>query len=128
MTGGTGAKPNVLLKNVAGDKNKGSMGNGIMVGGAGNGNPNPIELEQNTAKANKNNGIQVDGTGHQLKNNVSGGSGAYPAGEDNGKCEFQTSASNYNATGNNANGTTISGSSGSAFPTGCKGTPYPQRR
>ena len=114
----TSGAPNVLKKNVAGDRGKGNAGNGIVVSGNGNGTSNPIELEENTAKANTLMGIKVTGTGHQLKNNVSGGSGS---GETNGSCEFNVVAGNFNATGNKANGTTISGSNGSAFPTGCIG-------
>ncbi len=119
VSGGTSAKPNRLLKNVAGDSNKGNGGNGFLLSGIGNGNSVPIELEQNTAKKNTLDGIRVNGTGWQLKNNISGGS----ASEDNGDCEFRVIAGNFNATGNKANNTTIAGASGSAFPTGCRGTP-----
>jgi hypothetical protein len=122
-SGGTGASPNVIYKNTVGDKNKGNLGRGVLVGGTGNGNASPVEINQNTVRSNALQGIKVTGTGHQLKSNVSGGSGAYPGGYDNGLCEYEVAAGNFNATGNKANGTTISGTSGSAFPTGCKGTP-----
>ncbi len=98
---------------------KGNAGNGILVSGPGNGTANPIELEQNTAKANGLVGIQFTGSGHQLKNNVSGGTGS---GETNVGCEFLAASGNVNATGNKANGVTVAGSNGSAFPTSCIGS------
>jgi hypothetical protein len=42
---------------------------------------------------------------------------------DNGNWEFLVAAGNLNATGNKANGVTISRADGSAFPTSCIGTP-----
>ena len=49
----------------------------------------PIEINGNTVRANKLNGIYVRRRGHQLANNVSGGTGTYASGgQDNGKCEF----------------------------------------
>lgn len=111
--------PNIVKKGVAGDKSgKGNAGNGILVSGPGNGTANPIELEQNTVKANGLVGIRITGSGHQLKNNVSGGTGS---GETNVGCEFQAASGNVNATGNKANGVTVAGSNGSAFPTSCIG-------
>ena len=121
--GGTSAKPNVLYKNTAGDRGKGNAGNGISVASAGNGNTSPVEIELNTVKSNGGNGIRVTGTGHQLKDNASGGSGGFPGGDDNGKCELTVVSGNFNATGNKANGVAIAGASGSAFPTACQGTP-----
>jgi hypothetical protein len=112
--------PNILKKNVAGDKSgKNNAGNGILVAGPGNGAASPIELDQNTVKANGLVGIRITGSGHQLKNNVSGGTGS---GETNAGCEFNVVAGNFNATGNKANGTTVSGSNGSPFPTSCLGS------
>ncbi len=111
--------PNILKKNVVGDRSgKGNGGNGISVAGPGNGTATPIEIEENTLKANGLTGILITGTGHQLKNNVSGGTGT---GETNLGCEFSVAAGNFNATGNKANGTTVAGSNGSAFPTSCIG-------
>jgi hypothetical protein len=121
--GGTSAKPNVIYKNTAGDRGKGNAGNGISVASAGNGNTNPVEIELNTVKSNGGNGIRVAGTGHQLKDNASGGSGGFPGGDDNGKCEFAVVSGNLNATGNKANGVAMGGTSGSAFPIACQGTP-----
>jgi parallel beta-helix repeat protein len=121
ISGGTSGSPNVLKKNKAGDRNKGNQGNGILIAsGAGNGGSNPVEIDENTVKGNTLAGIKVAGTGHQLKKNTSGGTGS---GDNNGDCEFDVSAGNVNATGNKANGSTIPGSNGSPFPTGCSGTP-----
>jgi hypothetical protein len=123
VAGGTSGKPNVLYKNAAGDRGKGNGGNGISVDSLGNGNSSPVEIELNTVKANRGIGIRVIGTGHQLKDNASGGTGGFPGGDDNGKCEFAVPSGNFNATGNKANGAAIAGASGSAFPTACQGTP-----
>lgn len=109
VSGGTTSAPNRLLKNRAGDKGKGNLMHGIMVNGsdAGNGASNPIELEENTTKANKLDGIRVLGSGHQLKKNISGGSGSYPSGEDNGDWEYYLGAGNINAGGNKTNNAII---------------------
>jgi hypothetical protein len=120
VAGGTAASPNVLKKNVAGDRDKGNAGNGIALAGTGNNGSNPVELEENTAKANGLNGFLVTGSGHQLKKNTSGDSSASYT---NGDCEYLVAAGNFNATGNKANGATIAGANGSPFPTTCQGTP-----
>jgi hypothetical protein len=119
--GGAAGAPNVLKKNKVGDRNKGNLGFGILAEAddAGNGGANPIELEENTVKANGLDGIRIFGVAHQLKKNVSGGAAA----DDNMGCEFEVAGGNVNATGNKANGATIAGSNGTPFPTGCKGTP-----
>ena len=114
---------NVIYKNTAGERGKGNAGTGINVTGAGNGSGNPVEIELNTAKSNGGTGIRVAGTGHQLKGNASGGSGGFPGGDDNGKCELSVASGNFNATGNAANGVAVAGAAGSAFPTACQGTP-----
>jgi hypothetical protein len=120
IAGGTAAKPNKLIKNVCGDGDKGNGANGILVAGLGNGTSSPIELDQNTTQANVNDGIKITGTGHQLKNNVSGGSGS----DNNGDCEFNVVAGNFNATGNKANGVTVlPNTNGAAFPNLCQGSP-----
>jgi hypothetical protein len=118
---------------LVGDGGKGNFGNGIVVGGAAadaaNGTAAPIEITGNTVRSNGLNGIWVNkggtssSTGHQLANNVSGGSGAYPGGQDNRQCEFSVVASNFNALGNTANGAAVPGALNSAFPTACQGTP-----
>jgi hypothetical protein len=56
-----------------------------------------------------------------LAKNVSGGSGAYPGGQDNRQCEFSVVASNFNALGNTER--LVPGALNSAFPTACQGTP-----
>ncbi|MCX7766868.1 MAG: glycoside hydrolase family 55 protein, partial [Candidatus Sumerlaeia bacterium] len=109
VSGGTASAPNRLLKNRAGDKGKGNQMHGIMINAsdAGNGASNPIELEENTTKANKLDGIRMLGSGHQLKKNISGGSGSYPTGEDNGDWEYYLGAGNINAGGNKTNNALI---------------------
>jgi hypothetical protein len=112
--------PNVLKKNHAGDRNKGNGENGIIVRGTGNGKPNPVEIDENTAKANGLAGIKVVGTGFELKKNQSGGS----SDQDNGDCEYDVVAGNFNAKDNKANGATVTpNTDGAPFPTGCIGTP-----
>jgi hypothetical protein len=123
VTGGTAARPNVIRQNTAGDKLRGNAGNGIHVlGDVGNGAPNALEIEKNTVRANALNGILIaaGATGHELKGNISGDTSPEL---NNGECEFLVAAGNLNATGNKANGVTISGADGSAFPTTCIGTP-----
>ena len=117
---GTSASPNILKKNVAGDSGKGNGGNGFLINGSGNGKPDPIELEENTARGNVLNGFQITGTGYELKKNVSGGS----ASQNNGDCEFLAVAGNFNAKDNKANNATVNpNTDGAAFPTTCVGTP-----
>lgn len=123
VTGGTAASPNVIRANVVGDKLRGNAGNGIYVfADTGNGGPNPIELEKNTARANGLGGIVIAGgaTGHELKGNVSG-DGSFEL--DNGDCGFLVAAGNLNATDNEANAVDIPGTDGSPFPTNCLGAP-----
>jgi hypothetical protein len=123
VTGGTAAMPNVIRQNAAGDKSRGNAGNGIHVlGDVGNGAPNALEIEKNSVRANGLNGILIaaGATGHELKGNVSGDTSPEL---NNGDCEFLVAAGNLNATGNKANGVTISGADGTAFPTTCIGTP-----
>jgi hypothetical protein len=122
IQGGTAANPNVLVKNVAGDSDKGNGRNGFTLVGAGNGTASPIELEQNTAQGNKADGFAFkngssNGTGWQLKNNISGGS----SGQKNGGCAYSSPSgiTNYNATGNKANNVLVPGALNSVFPTGC---------
>ena len=123
VTGGTAASPNIIRQNVAGDKLRGNGGNGIhILGDIGNGAPNALEIEKNTVRANTLNGILVaaGATGHELKGNVGGDTSPEL---NNGDCEFLVAAGNLNATGNKANGVTIPGADGTAFPTTCIGTP-----
>jgi parallel beta-helix repeat protein len=123
--GGTSSKPNVISKNDVGDRGKGNLCNGILVGGfgadAGNGTAAPVEIDSNTVMSNKLNGIKVGTAGHQLGNNTSGGAGSYASGgQANGQCAFSVVIGNFNATGNKANNVDIAGAMDSDFPTGCK--------
>jgi len=43
--------------------------------------------------------------------------------QDNGNCEFNVSAGNFNLGGNKANRSNVPGAFGSPFPVGCLGTP-----
>jgi hypothetical protein len=116
----TGSSPNVVKKNVSGDRSgKGNFGYGIYISGPGNGSASPLEVEQNTVKANGLAGIKIAGAGHQLKNNISGGTGS---GETNVGCEFDAAPGNINATGNKSDGIAVAGQNGSAFPVGCVGS------
>jgi hypothetical protein len=50
---GDAASPNVLRQNAVGDKGRGNAGNGIHVrDDVGNGTPNAVEIERNTARSN----------------------------------------------------------------------------
>jgi parallel beta-helix repeat protein len=103
---------NVLKKNDVGDKGKGNGGNGIVVTGSGNGEPDPVEVEENTVKANARAGIVIHGAGHELKKNQSGGKGS---GVTNGGCEYVIAAGNLDKKDNKADDAKFSfGSSGVA--------------
>lgn len=127
LAGGTSASPNQITNNNVGDRGKSNLGDGIVVGAAaddGNGTAAPVEIAGNTVRSNKLIGIDVKTAGHQLANNVSGGTGSYASGgQDNGKAEFLVVAGNFNALGNTANGAAIPGALNSAFPTAAQGTP-----
>lgn len=122
ISGGSAASPNIIRRNSVGDRGRGNQGHGIFVHDAsGNGLANPLELEQNTTRANGLHGIVIaeTATGHELKGNISGGT----ADLNNGDCEFLVAAGNINATGNRANGFTIPGRDGDPFPAACLGSP-----
>lgn len=122
VSGGNAANPNIIRKNLVGEKARGNGGNGIVFHtGVGNGRADPVELEQNTVRANGLNGILLadTATGHELKGNNNGGKTDF----DNRDCEFLVAVGNINATGNKANELTIPGRDGDPFPTGCLGTP-----
>src|SRR5205085_1134658 len=104
-----------LKLNVAGGSNRGNQGTGIVLGGTGNGNASPVELEANTAQSNASGGITVTGTGHQLKDNVSGGF----LNLDNTGCNYNVASGNFNATGNKAKFFVVPGASGAPFPAVC---------
>jgi|KBSSwiStaDraftv2_1062776.scaffolds.fasta_scaffold20231_3 parallel beta-helix repeat protein len=118
VTGGDASGPNVVRKNQVGDRDRGNGGHGIVVAGTGNGGGGPVEIDENDVAGNVGDGVRVTGSGHQLRDNASGGAGDL----DNGGCEFAVSAGNLDAGGNRVNGVSVDGSGGS-FPTGCLGTP-----
>ncbi|HEV8437194.1 MAG TPA: right-handed parallel beta-helix repeat-containing protein [Methylomirabilota bacterium] len=118
VSGGIAGSPNVIKGNISGSgQHGGNGGNGIVLGGTGNGTSSPIELEANTTQSNSLDGIRVTGTGHQLKDNVSGGFGL----KNNGTCEYNVAAGNFNATGNKVGSFALPGVNGSPFPTSCIG-------
>jgi hypothetical protein len=122
VTGGTAASPNVIAENLVGDRAKGNQGYGIFVfADVGSGGAGAVELDDNTVMANVLDGIHLtaSATGHDLRNNVSGGT----ATQTNGNCEFNVSAGNFNRGGNKADRLLVPGASGSPFPEGCIGTP-----
>lgn len=122
VTGGTAAAPNVIAENLAGDRSKDNGGHGIFVfADVGSGNGGTIEIDKNTVRDNALDGIHLaaSATGHDLRNNVSGGTAA----QSNEGCEFNVAPGNFNRSGNKANATTVAGAMGSPFPTGCLGTP-----
>jgi len=105
-----------------GDRAKGNQGFGIfMFGDVGSGGGGTAEIDGNTVRANVLDGIHLaaSATGHDLRSNVSGGTAV----QDNGNCEFNVSAGNFNMGGNKANRSNITGAFGSPFPVGCLGTP-----
>jgi VCBS repeat-containing protein len=110
VTGSTNASPNVLTKNESGI-DAGNQGNGFLIGGVGNGKPNPVELAENEATKNGLNGFRVTGTAHELGKNK-----AYK----NTSCEYSVVAGNFNSKDNKANGITVTpNTDGAAFPTAC---------
>jgi parallel beta-helix repeat protein len=118
ITGGVASGPVVVRKNRVGDRDRGNAGHGIVVAGAGNGAGSPVELDENDVAGNRGDGVRVTGSGHQLRDNASGGAGDL----DNGGCEFAVSDGNLDAGGNRVNGIPVDGGSGGSFPTGCLGT------
>jgi hypothetical protein len=112
--GGTAASPNLVRKNVAGEPGRGNLGNGILLNGTGAGAAGPIDILGNVTQSNALIGLGVSGSGHRLKDNVSGGSGAA-----NFICQYAVASGNFNATGNKVGTTTIAGAGGSPFPNGC---------
>ena len=100
VTGGVASGPVVVRKNQVGDRDRGNGGHGIVVAGAGNGGGGPVEIDENDVAGNLGDGVRVTGSGHQLRDNASGGAGDL----DNGGCEFAVSAGNLDAGGNRVNG------------------------
>ena len=119
VSGGSASGPVVVRKNQVGDRDRGNGGHGIVVAGTGNGDGGPVEIDENDVAGNLGDGVRVTGSGHQLRDNASGGAGDL----DNGGCEFAVSAGNLDAGGNRVNGVPVDGGPGGSFPTGCLGTP-----
>ena len=118
VTGGAASRPVVIRNNRVGDRDRGNGAHGIVVAGSGNGAGGPVEIGENDVAGNLGDGVRVTGTGHQLRDNASGGVGDL----DNGGCEFAVSAGNLDAGGNRVNDVPIAGVTG-GFPAGCLGTP-----
>jgi hypothetical protein len=104
VRGGNAKLPNIVKQNKVGDRGgKGNGGHGILVLGEGNGEINPVEIEENTVKANGLAGIKVQGTAHGLKKNESGGEGT----DDNGGCDYDLAAGNLDQGGNQSDGSIV---------------------
>ena len=118
VTGGDASGPVVIRNNRVGDRDRGNGGHGIVVAGTGNGVAGPVEIDENDVAGNLGDGVRVTGSGHQLRDNASGGVGDLA----NGGCEFAVSAGNFDAGGNRVNGVAVDGGSGGGFPIGCLDT------
>ncbi len=121
VSGGTAAAPNILRRNQAGAPYRGNGGNGILLGGAGTGASDPVEVEGNWTYSNRLAGIRIGGTGHQLRGNVSGGSGPFEA---NAGCQFEVAEGNINGSGNVSGSAPVLGAPGSVFPQLCGGPSF----
>ena len=79
VSGGTAASPNVLKENTSGDSGKANSGNGFNIhDDVGNGTPNPIELEANTAEFNSLNGFLIADRRHRARAEEQRGRGQRP--------------------------------------------------
>ncbi len=110
--GGTAVSPNVVSNNVSGTNALGNGGAGISLSGTGSGAGGAAGISGNTTRGNASDGIQVNGSGHKLKNNSSGGSGP----DANQACQYRVTPGNINATGNTIGSVPIPGADGSPFP------------
>ena len=119
VTGGDASGPVVVRKNRVGDRDSGNAGHGIVVAGAGNGGGGPVEIDENDVAGNLGDGVRVTGSGHQLRDNASGGAGDL----DNGGCEFAVSAGNLDAGGNRVNGVSVDGGPAGASRQAASGRP-----
>jgi hypothetical protein len=108
VSGGTAVGPNVVANNVSGANG----GNGISLTGPGSGAGAGADLKGNTTRGNGSDGIAVNGSGHKLKNNSSGGF------DMNRACQYRVTPGNINGTGNTIGSVPIPGANGSPFP-GC---------
>jgi hypothetical protein len=114
VSGGTAVSPNVVNSNVSGTAGSGNGRAGIALTGTGSGAGGSADIKGNTTRGNASDGIQVTGSGHKLKNNSSGGSGA----DGNHACQYRMAPGNINMSGNTIGSVPISGANGSSFP-GC---------
>jgi len=116
VAGGTAFSPNVVSNNVSGTQLLGNGGSGISLTGTGSGAGGGAGIKGNTTRGNGSHGIRVNGSGHKLKNNSSGGNGP----DTNHACQYWVTSGNINATGNTIGSVPIPGANGSPFPTDCK--------
>jgi hypothetical protein len=107
-TGCTAVSPNV----VSGTNAVGNGRAGISLTGTGSGAGGSVGITGNTTRGKASDGIQVNGSGHKLKNNSSGGSGS----DTNQACQYRVTPGNINATGNTIGSVPIPGADGSPFP------------
>ena len=115
VSGGTAVRPNVLKGNTAGSVGGANSRNGIMLDGTGPGISGLIDFEANTAQGNSRDGFKITGSGHQLKDNKSGGFND----QSNSTCQYEMAPGNVNATGNMNGASIVAGANGSPFPQGC---------
>lgn len=116
VAGGTAVSPNVVSNNVSGTQLLGNGGSGISLTGTGSGAGGGAGIKGNTTRGNAAHGIRVNGSGHKLKDNSSGGNGP----DTNRACQYWVNPGNINATGNTIGSVPIPGADGSPFPTDCK--------
>ena len=112
VSGGTAVSPNVVNSNVSGTAGSGNGGAGIALTGTGSGAGGGADIKGNITRGNASDGIQVTGSGHKLKNNSSGGSGA----DRNYACQYRMASGNINMSGNTIGSVPIPGANGSPFP------------
>ena len=96
VSGGTAVSPNVVNSNVSGTSGSGNGGAGIALTGTGSGAGGGAGIKGNITRGNTSDGIEVTGSGHKLKNNSSGGSGA----DGNHACQYRMFSGNTNMSGN----------------------------
>jgi parallel beta-helix repeat protein len=111
IRGGLAADPNIVRRNVVGDRNKGNGGDGIFVANdVGNAAMAPAEIDENRVRANVGVGINLaaNAIGHQLRGNIA---------EGNAGVEYIVSAGNVDSGNNRANGRrVVFGPAGGVFP------------
>jgi len=108
VTGGTALSPNVVSTNVSSENGR----TGVSLSGTGSGAAGTPGIRANTTQGNGLDGIQVNGSGHKLKSNSSGGSGS----SANHSCQYRVTPGNINVSGNTIGSVPIPGAKGSVFP------------